>query len=242
MEETGEGLLFVVGEAPDDESDADAVLENGAEVREVIEGAVIHTNHTDTREALKLGSGDVAEEPSRKLGAENFEIFAGGGGEIAEGFVFTSDDINGFLGTTTEEAALHGGGLGDGESWSWGDWSGSFDGGGFSNGGLDGWFDFWSVAGDGDGGSAAGRAVIDFQPILIKPELNFVVTVLRFGGEFQDVDFGFLAAVEIAGDNISEFGDSAGADVAFGAVFILVHKEEGVGLVEVFIKTFVDFS
>lgn len=105
-----------------------------------------------------------------------------------------------------------------------------------------GGFKFWFVVRDGDGGFAAGGAVVNLEPILVKPKLNFVVAVLGFRGEFQDIDFGFFAAVEIANDDVGKFGDGAGADVALDAVFIFVHEEESVGLVEVFIEAFVEIS
>lgn len=105
-----------------------------------------------------------------------------------------------------------------------------------------GGFKFWFVVRDGNGGFAAGGTVVNFEPILVKPKLNFVVAVLRLRGEFQDIDFGFFAAIEIANDDVGEFGDGAGADVALDAVFVLVHEEEGIGLVEVFIETFVEIG
>lgn len=103
-------------------------------------------------------------------------------------------------------------------------------------------FGLWSVVRDGNGGFLASGAVVDFDPILVEPEFNFVVAVLGFGGEFQNVDFDFFATVQIASDDVGEFGDGAGANVAFDAIFVFVHEEEGVGLVEVFIEAFVDFG
>lgn len=105
-----------------------------------------------------------------------------------------------------------------------------------------GGFKFWFVVRDGDGGFAAGGTVVNFEPILVKPKLNFVVAVLGFRGEFQNIDFGFFAAIEITNDDVSEFGDGAGADVPLDAVFVFVHEEEGIGLVEVFIEAFIEIS
>lgn len=70
VEEPGEGLFFVVSEAPNNQGDANAVLEDGAKVGEVVEGAIIHADHADTREALEFGGGDIFEEPGGEFGAE----------------------------------------------------------------------------------------------------------------------------------------------------------------------------
>ena len=43
----------------------------------------------------------------------------------------------------------------------------------------------WSVVRDGNGGFLASGAVVDFDPILVEPEFNFVVAVLGFGGSFR---------------------------------------------------------
>lgn len=65
---------------------------------------------------------------------------------------------------------------------------------------------------------------------------------MRFGGEFQDVDFGVASAVQIANDDVSELSDSTGANVAFDAVSVFVHKEVDVGAVEVFVVAFVEIG
>ena len=39
---------------------------------------------------------------------------------------------------------------------------------------------FGAIVGDGDGGFFAGRAAVNFNPILVKPEFDFVVTILIF--------------------------------------------------------------
>ncbi len=46
-------------------------------------------------------------------------------------------------------------------------------------------FVLWSVVRDGNGGFLASGAVVDFDPILVEPEFNFVVAVLGFGGSFR---------------------------------------------------------
>lgn len=47
VEEASECLDFIVGEVPNDEGDADAMSEDGAEILEIIDGAIIHGGHTD---------------------------------------------------------------------------------------------------------------------------------------------------------------------------------------------------
>lgn len=47
VEKTSEGLNFIVGEIPDDESNADAVGEDGTEILEVVDGTIIHSGHAD---------------------------------------------------------------------------------------------------------------------------------------------------------------------------------------------------
>lgn len=98
------------------------------------------------------------------------------------------------------------------------------------------------LIGDRYGGFFAGRAVVNLDPVLVKPEFDFFVTVLVFGGHFKDVDFDFATTVEIIDDGVGDLGDHAAADVTFDAVFIFVHEEEGVGLVEVFVETLVDLG
>lgn len=133
-----------------------------------------------------------------------------------------------------------GNGFGNRKGWGWGDWGENFGWSWFFDGGFDDGFGFRSVVGDGDGGFAAGWTLINLDPFLVEPELNFVVAVLRLGGEFQDVDFGVAAAVQIADDDVSELGDRAGADVTFDAVSVFVHEEVDVSAVEVFIEAFVE--
>lgn len=243
VEEASEGLFFVMGKLPNNEGDTNTVCKNGIEVGKIIEATIVEANHADAGETLKFGGGDVFEEPSGEFGTENFKIFAGGGGEVAERFVFAGGDVEGFDGTTAEESAFDDGSwFSDGGCWRWGDWGRGFDGGWFSSWCFNDRFGFWDIIGDWDGGFAAGGAVVNFEPILVEPKLNFVVAVLGFGGEFQDIDFGLFAAIEIANDDVGEFGDGAGTDVALNAVFVFVHEEESVGLVEVFIEAFVEIS
>lgn len=107
MEETGEGLFFVLGEAPDDEGDTDTVLKNGVEVLELEDTAVIDAvYHADAGEALELGGDDVFQEPGRKIRTEDFEVLTGFEGERFQGLVFASCDVEGFVGMATEEAAF----------------------------------------------------------------------------------------------------------------------------------------
>lgn len=47
VEETGKSLDFIMSEIPNDEGDADAMSEDGAEILEIIDGAIIHGGHTD---------------------------------------------------------------------------------------------------------------------------------------------------------------------------------------------------
>ena len=107
VEEGCEGLLFIAGEVPDDESDADAVRENGVEVLEVVNATIIDAvDHADAGEALEFGGGDVFEKPGGELGTEDFEVFACFGCEGFEGFIFASGDVEGFVGVAAEETAF----------------------------------------------------------------------------------------------------------------------------------------
>ncbi len=107
VEESGEGLLLVAGEIPDDESNADAVRENGVEVLEVVNATIIYAvDHADAREALEFGGGDVFEKPGGEFGAEDLEVFAGFRGEGFEGFIFASGDVESFVGVATEKTAF----------------------------------------------------------------------------------------------------------------------------------------
>lgn len=108
VEEASEGLFFVVSKLPNNEGDANAVRKNGIKVGKIIETAIVEADHADAGEALEFGGGDVFEKPSGEFGAEDFKIFAGGGGEVAEGFVFAGGDVEGFVGIAAEESAFHG--------------------------------------------------------------------------------------------------------------------------------------
>lgn len=67
MVKSGESLFLIVGEFPDDESDANTVGEDRIKIREFIEIAVIHSGHGNAMKALKLGNGNIFEEPGRKI-------------------------------------------------------------------------------------------------------------------------------------------------------------------------------
>lgn len=87
-----------------------------------------------------------------------------------------------------------------------------------------------------------GRAADEMNPALIQPELDFFVAALVRGGLLEDDDVNAAVVVEVGDDGVGEFGDGAGADVTFDAVFVLVHKEEGVGGIKVAVETFVGFG
>lgn len=63
---------------------------------------------------------------------------------------------------------------------------------------------------------------------------------MSFGGKFENIDFDFASTIEIANDDISEFGNGAGADVAFDTIFIFVHKKKSISLIEVLVETLVN--
>jgi len=94
MEEASESLDFVVGEVPDDEGDADAVLEDGVEAGEVVESVVVDIDHADGTEALHLGSGDIFEQPGWEVGREDAEVFADFGGEGFEAALFAGENVD----------------------------------------------------------------------------------------------------------------------------------------------------
>ena len=78
MEEGGKRSLLVMGEAPSEKSDANAMSEDGMEILESIETSVIPaTSHADATEALHVGSGDVLQEPGRKFWRKQGKIFTG---------------------------------------------------------------------------------------------------------------------------------------------------------------------
>lgn len=78
------------------------------EILEIIDGAVIHSGHADVPQALELGGSDVLEEPSREGGGEDFEIFAQGRGQRAQGAIFTSGKVDSFFTGAREEAGFGG--------------------------------------------------------------------------------------------------------------------------------------
>lgn len=61
VEESGKSLLLVMGEAPDDKSNTDAVSEDGIRMFKTIEAAIFDAiDHADTAEALHFWSSDIA--------------------------------------------------------------------------------------------------------------------------------------------------------------------------------------
>ncbi len=207
MEKGGESLLLVAGEIPDDEGDADAVHENGIKIVEVEEAAMVNAGVADTGEALEFGSGDVFQEPVGEVGGKNVEICALGFGEMAE--TTSAGDFGGGAGKEFVEEREVGSRFGDG----------------FGKRG-------WSGA-----NGRQRRFVEKFDFTALEPEFNFVVAILGLGGHLEEENFDFLATIEIVNDGVSELGKRTGADVAFDAVFILVHDEMNVGFVEVSVKT-----
>lgn len=237
MEEGGEGLAFVVGEAPDDERDADAVLKDGMESGEVIEAAVIKTaGHADGAETLHLRSGKIFQEPGRKFGRENLEIFAHGGGEAAETAFLRSAEVDGFLVGAGEEfhTRCRDGRRGDdGLVLKFGGniVLGDFDFFGlFFGGRLGGSF------GDRNGSFFAGRAVIDMNPTLVKPEADFFVTGLFDGWGLEEIDFDLFPAIEIRDEGVTQLGEGTRANIATDVVVVFVHKEKDVGTIDVLVK------
>lgn len=63
---------------------------------------------------------------------------------------------------------------------------------------------------------------------------------MSLGGKFEDINFDFASAIEVANDDISKFGNGAGADIAFDTIFVFVHKEESISLIEVLVETLVN--
>ena len=61
VKETGEGLFLVVGEAPDDKSDTDAVGEDSIRMFKTIEAAIFDAvDHADAAETLYFWGSDIA--------------------------------------------------------------------------------------------------------------------------------------------------------------------------------------
>lgn len=91
------------------------------------------------------------------------------------------------------------------------------------------------LVGNRDGSFFAGRAVVDFDEILVEPKFDFVVAFLIFGWHFKNLDVDFAAAVKVADDGIGKFRKGARANIAFGVVAVFVHEEKDVGLVEMLV-------
>lgn len=77
---------------------------------------------------------------------------------------------------------------------------------------------------------------------MLEPEFNFGLVALFVGRFLEDKNFDVFVVVEIVHDDIGEFRHGAGADIASDALLVFVHKEEGIGVVEVAIETTIDFG
>ncbi len=84
--------------------------------------------------------------------------------------------------------------------------------------------------------------MIKADNFLINPEFDFFVTRLFFCGHFENVNVDFATAIKVVNDCVHELGKRASANVAFDILLIFVHEKEGVGLIDVFVKTLVDIS
>ncbi len=230
VEESSESGFLVVSEVPDDEGDAKAVLEDGIKGGEVIEGVVINCDHADVFEALHFGGREVFEKPGGEFGGKESEILAGSGSEGFKAAFFGGakiDEALGFLEGARKKTMGSGDnrmdfGVGGSFRKSGSCFFGDFEFGGDDFGGFEGLF--------------AGRALVETDPTLTKPETNFFVAILFAGGHLEEINLGFLAVVEVVDDDISEFGDGAGADIAADIVFVFIHEKENVGAVEILVK------
>ena len=94
VEEGGKSLTFVMGKAPSDECDTDAVVEDGVGVSEIINAALVNaTVGSNARKTLNFGGGDVLEEPSWEFGTKCVEILAHHGCELTEAALFGGKEI-----------------------------------------------------------------------------------------------------------------------------------------------------
>ncbi len=246
MKKAGEGLFLIMSEMPDDERDANAVIKHGGFVLVLIKVSVAETaGGADVAEMLHFGRGEVFEEPSGEFRRENLEVLAYRRGETVETAFFAGGEVEHFFAFAKETRFVRGG-LDD---FAFGDFvvgrfsrrSRHFGGGGTASDERGGFGGRLFIR-NRHSGLFAGRTLVDFNPVLVEPELDFVVAGLVFGRHFENIDLGFAAAIEIVDDGVSNLGNHAGADIAFDAVFVLVHKEESVGLIEIFVKTLVDFG
>lgn len=186
--------------------------------------SVVETDHADVVEALDFRGGEIFEKPSRKLGTKQMEIGTTSRAEVAQTTFVAGENIDSILRLVESLEGAGGGGEHGG-------------GGGFR------WDRRW---GRDDWGSERGLghgwAANKMNPALVKPKLDFFVTTLVGGRFLKNNNVDGTIMVEIGDNGIGEFGDGAGTDVAFNTIFVLVHKEEGVGGVKVAIKAFVGFS
>ena len=186
--------------------------------------SVVETDHADVIEALDFGGGEIFEKPSRKLGTKQMEIGTTSRAEVAQTTFVAGENIDSILRLVESlEGAGSGGEYGGGSGFWWsrrlvrGDWGSEW-------------------------GLGHGWAANKMNPALVKPKLDFFVTTLVGGRFLKNNNVDGTIMIEVGDNGISEFGDGAGADVAFNTIFVLVHKEEGVGGVKVVIKAFVGFG
>ncbi len=236
VEESSKSLFLVVAEAPNNQGNTNAVRKSGNVVAEIVQTALIDAaGVSDTVQALHLGGSDVFEQPGRKITVGNdVEIFAHGGGEVAQAALSAGENVDTFLGARAEEMLVASGSDRKVDRLGFGGNFGSF----FSN---VVWSGFDDNFGDFRKFFTAG-ALINLYPILAEPEIDFFVTVLLGGRHLQKVDFDFFAVVEVADDGVSHLGDGARANVAADTIFVFVHEEKDVGAVEILIKTRIDIG
>lgn len=162
---------------------------------------------------------------------------------MPEAAFFAGENVDGFVGVAKEAGAFEArlGGYNGRCGYGAGRKGVGFGGGRSFFG--DGFVGFGgSFVGNRDGGLFAGGATVDFNPILVEPEFDLVVARLFLGWHLENLDVDFATTVKVTNNGVSELGDGAGADVAFDTVFVFVHEEEGVGLVEVLIELLVEFG
>ena len=113
VEESGKSLLLVMGEAPDDKSNTDAVSEDGIRMFKTIEAAIFDAvDHADAAEALHFWGSDIAQEPGGEFWRKHAEVFAMGGAEVVETTFAAADDVDGFFATARANEELWTGGWG----------------------------------------------------------------------------------------------------------------------------------
>lgn len=68
------------------------------------------------------------------------------------------------------------------------------------------------------------------------------MTAKLFGREFEKFDFDLAATVEIVDNDIVDLRKSVGTDVALNTIFVFVHDEEDIGLIEMSVELAVEFN